>query len=193
MRRLIAALAAHKVLTCIGAFCVLAAAIVYAADPHASSSGNHSAPAPGATAPSVASATPATVVRKAPFPPGTLAAFRAFAATGDASKVHLIRRTSEGLPSCPEPTIYVTVSHRLTGRALEADLSAFFVQSGLISNHCQAVVFAFHSRRDYRAHWNDGYTAGRVALTNNSSGPRYNLEVDAGDVYSFPAQFDFNF
>jgi hypothetical protein len=131
---------------------------------------------------------------KPAFPPRTLAAFRAFAATGDARKVYEIGKSTKGLPSCPEPNIYVTVSRALTGRALEADLSAFFAQSGLIHSHCQAFVFAFHSRRDYRAHRDDGYTAGRVALTTNAgSGPPYNLEVDAGDVYNFPAQFDFNF
>jgi hypothetical protein len=138
-------------------------------------------------------ASPATASRSE-FPPKTLAAFRAFAATGDASQVHRVATTSDGLPSCPEPTIYATVSRALTGRALEADLSAFFMQSGLINSRCQAFVFAFHGRRDYRVHRNDGYTAGRVALTTNSdTGPRYNLEVDAGDVYNFPAEFDFNF
>jgi hypothetical protein len=120
------------------------------------------------------------VASKPGFPPKTLAAFRAFAATGDASQVHRVATASDGLPSCPEPSIYVTVSRALTGRALEADLSAFFVQSGLINSHCQAFVFAFHGRHDYRVHRNDGYTAGRVALTTNAgSGSRHNLEVDA--------------
>jgi hypothetical protein len=128
------------------------------------------------------------------FPPKMLAAFRAFAATGDASQVHEIRYQESGLPSCPEPNYMVSVSRTITGRVLEADLSAFFVQRGLLGNHCQAFVFAFHGRHDYRVHRDDGYTAGRVALTANAgSGPKYNLEVDAGDVYDFPTQFDFNF
>jgi len=110
-----------------------------------------------------------------------MTAFRAFAATGDASKVHPVARTSEGLPSCPEPTIYATVNRGLTSREVEADLSAFFVQSGLINNRCQALVFAFHSLRDYRAHLNGGYTVGRVALTRNAY-IGYNLEVVAGDI-----------
>jgi hypothetical protein len=57
-------------------------------------------------------------------------------------------------------------------------------------------VFAFHSRRDYRTHLNDGYTAGRVALTTNSSGPLYNLEVDTGNaiqIMTGKGQFNFNF
>ena len=102
---------------------------------------------------------------KPAFPPATLAAFRAFAATGDASQVRQVSTSSEGLPSCPTPTIYVAVSPALTGRALQADLSAFFVQHGLLGSQCQAFVFAYHSQAEYLAHQNDGYTAGRVALT----------------------------
>jgi hypothetical protein len=128
------------------------------------------------------------------FPPATLAAFRAFAATGDASKVHQVGSSTEGLPSCPDPSIYIVVSPALAGRALQADLSAFFVQSGLLGSQCQAFVFAYHSRSDYLANTDNGYTAGRVALTTNAgSGLRHNLEVDAGNVDDFPAQFDFNF
>jgi len=135
-----------------------------------------------------------TDAHKPSFPPKTLAAFRAFAATGDASEVHQVGSSTEGLPSCPEPAIDVTVSPGLTIRELKADLSAFFVQGGLLGNQCQAFVFAFHSRSDYQANVNNGYTAGRVALTTNSGpGPQHNLEVDAGNVYNFPAQFDFNF
>ncbi len=153
-------------------------------------SGGGSSNKPTAQTPTATAPHPA-VASKPGFPPKTLAAFRAFAATGDASQVHRVATSSDGLPSCPEPSIYVTVSRALTGRALEADLSAFFVQNGLINSHCQAFVFAYHSRRDYRAHRDDGYTAGRVALTTNAaSGPKYNLEVDAGDVYNFPAEFD---
>jgi hypothetical protein len=195
--RLRAAPTSQKVLAGIGGFLILSVA-VYAADPHARSSGNHAPPTPAATTPGSASTPRQVTDRKAAFPPNTLAAFRAFAATGDASKVHLTRRTSEGLPSCPKPTFYVTVSRRLTGRRLQADLSAFFMRTGLIRDHCSAFVFAFHSRRDYRAHRNDGYTAGRVALTTNASGPPLNLEVDAGgntsatDVFN-QAKFDFNF
>jgi len=122
-----------------------------------------------------------------------LADFRVFAATGDASDVHQVGTSSDGLPSCPEPSIYVTVSPALTVRELEADLSAFFVQSGLVNSRCQAFVFAYHSLNDYKANVNNGYTAGRVALTNTGPGLQRNLEVDAGDVLDFPAQFDFNF
>jgi hypothetical protein len=68
------------------------------------------------------------------------------------------------------------------------------VQSGLLSSQCQAFVFAYHSTSDYKANINNGYTAGRVALTTNSGpGPKFNLEVDAGNAYNFPAQFNFNF
>jgi hypothetical protein len=160
--------------------------------------GNGKPAKPAASSPTasatVAASSPA-VARKPSFPPKTLVDFRAFAATGDASQVHQIATSTEGLPSCPNPNIYVAVSQGLTGRALEADLAAFFVQSGLVGNQCQASVFAFHSESDYQAHQNDGYTAGRVALTTNSgSGPQHNLEVDAGDVTNMQAaKFDFNF
>jgi hypothetical protein len=198
-QRISAAPTSYKVLAGIGAFLALSV-VVYAVNPHG---GTHAPSAPAATvsrrAPSASATAPRPVAAsKTAFPPKTLAAFRAFAATGDAAKVHPIARDSEGLPSCPEPNIIVTVSRRLTGQALLADLSAFFIQSGLINDHCRAFVFAFHSRRDYRAHRNDGYTAGRVALTTNSAGPPDNLEVDAGDTTSASdifttAKFDFNF
>jgi hypothetical protein len=135
-----------------------------------------------------------TTARKPSFPPETLAAFRAFAATGDASEVHQVANNTVGLASCPDPAIYVTVSPGLTVREVEADLSAFFVQSGLLSNQCQPVVWAYHSRSDYEANNGNGYTAGRVIITTNTGpGPQHNLEVDAGAADDFPAQFDFNF
>jgi hypothetical protein len=205
VKRLGTILAEHKIWTGVGAFIALSV-IVYAANPHASNGGAHPKSAPAATATATptprpasttsvpASAASSTTARKPSFPPKTLAAFRAFAATGDASDIHQVGSSTEGLPSCPNPNIYVTVSPGLTTRELEADLSAFFVQSELLSNQCQAFVFAYHSRSDYQANSNNGYTAGRVALTMNSGpGPQHNLEVDAGDVYDFPAQFDFNF
>ena len=141
--------------------------------------------------------TTATAATKLSFPPKSLAAFRAFAATGDVNRVHqiVIVTHSEGQPSCPSPNIYVTVSHALTGKALEADLSAFFVQKGLLNGQCQAFVYAYHSKSDYQMHQNDGYTAGRVALT--VSGSQRNLEVDTGEVtsetYNQQSEFDFNF
>jgi hypothetical protein len=202
-KRLAVILAEHKIWTGVGVFIALCV-IIYAINPHAANGGAHPTSAPPSTAtptPSPVSTTSApgtaaspTTIRKPRFPPKTLAAFRAFAATGDASEVHQVGSSTEGLPSCPVPNIYVTVSPGLTIRELEADLSAFFVQSGLLNSQCQAFVFAFHSSSDYRANKNNGYTAGRVALTMNSgSGPQHNLEVDAGGVYDFPAQFDFNF
>lgn len=203
-----AALGRHKILTGVGAFVALAL-IVYAADPHAAGSGAHSAPTPTATAtvpaasrpvPTAsarAAVSPSTTRHKDRFPPTTLAAFRAFAATGDASQVHQVGAGSEGLPSCPEPNIYVTVNGGLSPKTLEADLSAFFVQSGLINSPCQAFLFAYHSHSDYQAHLGDGYTVGRLALTNTGSGAQRNLEVDVGAVtseaYNMQTQFDFNF
>lgn len=148
-----------------------------------------------ASTPSAGAAAPRSPAPGKPdFPPKNLASFRAFAATGDPTRVHQISTSSKGLPSCPTPTIYVTVSPGLKGRRLEADLSAFFLGRGLIGSQCQAFVFAFRSRSDYRAHQNDGYTAGRVALTNNSGSQR-NLEVDTGEVTSVLSspRFDFNF
>jgi hypothetical protein len=90
----------------------------------------------------------------------------------------------------------VIVNSAATGRRLEADLAAFFLRSGLVGGQCQAFVFAYHSRRDYQAHRGDGYTVGRVALTNNSGSAR-NLEVDTGEVnsetYNPRTQFAFDF
>jgi hypothetical protein len=199
VKRLGAILAEHKIWTAVGVFIALSV-IVYAANPHAANGGAHAVSAPAAAATVTATPRPvsttsasSTTTRKPSFPPKTLAAFRAFAATGDASEVHQVGSSTDGLPSCPEPSIYVTVSPGLTVRELEADLSAFFVQSGLLNSQCQAFVFAYHSRSDYQANVNNGYTAGRVALTTNGGpGLPYNLEVDAGGVY-FPAEFDFNF
>lgn len=201
-----AALGRHKILTGVGAFIALSL-VVYAADPHAAGSGAHSAPTPAATGITPAAsrpvpkasisvvASPSPTLHKPSFPPTTLAAFRAFASTGDASQVHQVGTSSEGLPSCPEPNIYVTINPALNGKALEADLSAFFVQKGLINNSCQAFLFAYHT--DYQAHLHNGYTVGRVALTNTGPGSQRNLEVDVGEVtsdsYNVQAQFEFNF
>lgn len=181
------------------AFCGLAfvIGIAAAAGSPSSPAAAPSTPAAPAQTQTEAAANPA-VAHKPSFPPKTLADFRAFAATGDPSQVQQIATSTEGLPSCPEPNIYVTVSPGLTGKALEADLAAFFVQSGLLGNQCQAFVFAYHSESDYQANQGDGFTAGRVALTSNSgSGPQHNLEVDAGEETSeannVQAQFNFDF
>ena len=94
----------------------------------------------------------------------------------------------------------MTVNSGATGRRLEADLAAFFLRIGLIGGRCQAFVFAYHSRGDYQAHRDDGYTVGRVALTTGSgsgSGSERNLEVDTGEVtsetYNPKTQFAFDF
>ena len=191
-----------------GRLCVLASAAVLSAAlvtavagcgpsaAPAAAPSSASSSAPSSAAPAI-TASPVATASKPAFPPKTLAAFRAFAATGDASEVHQVGTSSEGTSSCPESNIYVLVSPKLSGRTLEADLSAFFVQTGLINSNCQAFVFAYHSKGDYQAHQDDGYTAGRVALTNNSSGPPRNLEVDTGEVTSETfnqlSEFDFNF
>lgn len=165
--------------------------------PHPSSAGRpkSSANAVTATTP-VATVTASSPVaaRKPGFPPTTVAAFRAFAAMGDASQVQQVATSSEGLPSCPQPNFYVIVSPALTGKALEADLSAFFVQNGLLANQCGAAVFAYHSMSDYQANKDNGFTAGRVILTNNSgSSPQFNLEVDTGSATNEQETFNFNF
>ncbi len=127
----------------------------------------------------------------AAFPPASLAAFRAFAATGDAAQVTQVGFTNEGLPSCPDPTYYVTIPQSQGLRAVEADHSAFFVQAGLLGNQCGPVVFAYHSKAQADA--GNGYTAGRVIITTNSPGPPWNLEVDAGGDVSPAGSFNFNF
>jgi hypothetical protein len=84
----------------------------------------------------------------------------------------------------------------LTGRNLEAELSAFFLQSGLIGGQSQAFILAFQNRSDYQAHKDDGYPVGRVDLTNDSSSQR-DVEVDAGEVtsetYNPRTHFNFKF
>jgi len=132
---------------------------------------------------------------KVSFPPKSLAAFQAFAATGNAGKVHPVGTNSAGRRSCPDTTIYVTVSPALSGRTLEADLSAFFVHSGLVNNECPASVYAYYSKSEYEADHDGGYTAGSVVLTASTS--QSNLEVTTGDVTSgadsVKSQFNFNF
>jgi hypothetical protein len=150
-----------------------------------------------ASTPSVTLTAPRSVTAaKSSFPPKTIASFQAFAATGNARQVHQVAVSSEGLSSCPTRNIYVTVRPHLTGRELEADLSAYFLQSGVIGSQCQAFIFAFRSRSDYQTHKNDGYTVGRVALTNDSGSQR-DLEVDTGEVtseaYNPRTQFNFKF
>jgi hypothetical protein len=113
----------------------------------------------------------------------------AFAQTGDASQIHPFSSNSEGLPSCPTPNIYATVSPAVTGRQLQADESAFFVEQNFENKPCQAALFVFHNASENNG---SGHTAGRVFLSPNSSGPAHNLEVAAGDV-SDPDSFNFNF
>jgi hypothetical protein len=132
---------------------------------------------------------------KVSFPPRSLAAFKAFAATGNASNVQTVGTSSTGQKSCPDTTIYVTVSPGLSGRALEADLSAFFEHNGLINNPCPASVYAYYSQSQYQADSDGGYTAGSVVLS--TSAAQSNLEVDTGNVTSdtnnVKSQFNFNF
>jgi hypothetical protein len=152
---------------------------------------SHSASASPASKPSLAASRPTARVRAA-FPPRALAGFKALADTGDAGAVRQVAFSSEGLPACPSPTYSVAVSQKLTGRALQADLAAFFENKDLTSSQCQAFVYAYHSRADYLENQNNGYTAGRVALTNDS-GSQNNLELDTGSVYDVQSQFDFNY
>jgi hypothetical protein len=164
--------------------------IIIIASVASSHNGVTKAPAPHASA----TTAPAAATSPA-FPPASLAAFKAFAATGDASEITQVGFVSNGLPSCPEPTYYVTIPSSLGVRAVEADLSAFFVQkNGFASNACGgAVVFAYHSLSDYNANKGNLFTAGRVIVTTNSPGPPYNLEVDAGPDLSPTGSFSFNF
>jgi hypothetical protein len=164
--------------------------IIVIASVASSRNGVTKAPAPHASA----TTAPAAATTPA-FPPASLAAFKAFAATGDASEITQVGFVSNGLPSCPEPTYYVTIPSSLGVRAVEADLSAFFVQkNGFASNACGgAVVFAYHSLSDYNANKGNVFTAGRVIVTKNSPGPPYNLEVDAGADLSPTGSFSFNF
>jgi hypothetical protein len=116
-KRLGAMLAEHKIWAGVGAFIALSV-IVYATNPHAANGGAHPVSAPAATATATVTARPAsttsapvtaassTTARKPSFPPKTfppktLAAFRAFVATGDASEVHQVGSSTEGLPSGP--------------------------------------------------------------------------------------------
>jgi hypothetical protein len=199
-RQLAATLSQHKMLTGVGAVAVLSL-LLYTASSPAASKGRHPGPQTSLSAHHRHSSRPGPGAALSPqtasnplFPPRTLAGFRRFASSGNATQVHQISRVSLGLSSCPTPTFYVTVSPRLGVRAVEADLSAFFLDKGLLAGQCQAFVFAFHSRHDYEEHRNNGYTVGRVALT-NGSGSQRTLEVDRGSsALGIPqAQFDFSF
>ena len=171
-------------------FGIAVAAVAAIAAAGCSSASTTQPPAPNASA----TAAPAAAASPA-FPPASLAVFQAFAATGDASEATQVGFVSNGAPSCPEPTYYVTIPSSLGVRAVEADLSAFFVQkNGFASNACGgAVVFAYHSLSDYNANKGNFFTAGRVIVTTNSPGPPYNLEVDAGADLSPTGSFSFNF
>ena len=132
---------------------------------------------------------------KASFPPQNLTAFKALAGTGQPSQVQPVGTSSAGQRSCPDTTVFVTVPTGLTGRPLEADLSAFFVHSGFLGNQCPASVYAYYSKSQYQADGDLGFTAGSVVLT--VSGPQSNLEVEAGvstpGTDSVKSQFSFNF
>jgi hypothetical protein len=199
--QMVTALSRHKVLAGASAVAALGL-IIYATSSHAASAGGSRAAGTAGAATQHPYPSSSAVTAEPPrggspaFPPRTLAGFRTFAATGNASQVQQIGRASLGLASCPTPNIYVTVRPKLGVRPLEADLSAFFLEKGLLRSHCQAFVFAFQSRSDYEAHRNSGYTAGRVALTNDS-GSQHNLEVDTGAatslIYHPGNRFDFSF
>jgi len=183
-------MARHKVVTGAVALAALGL-IVYAVGFGATSSGT---PTSAPSTPSGAGSTSSSPPRKPVFPPQTLDDFRAFAATGDASQVTEIDSSSEGLPSCPVRTFYVAVSSGLTPKEVEAGLSAFAVQQGLLDKHCGGFVYAFRSAADYQAHFNDGYTVGRVSMDTDGGGsPRGDLEVDAGDQTSGSIQATFKF
>jgi hypothetical protein len=163
---------------------ILIAAIVVAAGA-CSSSTVRTQHSPSVSSQSKSSTTSAAAV----YPPTTLAEVRSFAATGDASQIHEFSSDSRGLPSCPTPNIYATVAPTLTGRQLAADALAFFVQHSLLGAQCQAALFLFHGKAENTG---SGYTAGRVFLDVNPSGPKHNLEVDTGGLGS-QSSFDLNF
>lgn len=121
-----------------------------------------------------------------PYPPKTLAEFKAFAHTGDPTRIHPFASDSKGLPSCPKPNLYAVADPGITGRQLEADESALFVQRGFADQPCGAFLFLFHSATEDQS---GGYTVGRVAIDGSTSDPQRHLEVDIGDVMSF--SFDF--
>ena len=141
------------------------------------------------------SSAPASPGAKVSFPPQSLAAFKAFAGTGHAGQVQPVGTSSAGQRSCPDTTVFVTVPTGLTGRPLEADLSAFFVHSGFLGNQCPASVYAYYSKSQYQADGDLGFTAGSVVLT--VSDTQSNLEVQTGvstpDTDSVKSQFSFNF
>lgn len=142
------------------------------------------APAPSTSTPAL----PRTTTPAAPlFPPRSIADFKAFAQTGDASAIHAFASDSKGLPSCPTPNLYATANPGITGRQLEADESAFFVERGLLDQPCSAFLFLFNSPTEDQS---GGYTVGRVAVDGTTSDSRRNLEVDTS-VSS--ESFNFNF
>lgn len=144
--------------------------------------GSKAATPPTTTRPSTIVTTPAKAAPPSTYPPTTVAGAEALAHDGDPSQVTLVKRYSEGLPSCPEPNENVTVPATLTGRALVATLLAYYFSQS-IGGSCGAAIFADHSASEFAS---GGFTAGSVALDTSGGSGHYNLTVIAGDVTAAP-------
>jgi hypothetical protein len=114
-------------------------------------------PAPKVAAPvsPTHSATPAAPA----YPPTTVSGLVALGHTGDASVLHVFKRESVGLGSCPQPALHATIQPGLSPRQVIADEVALFVGEGLQQNPCGAVLWVFNSEGDDTG---NGFTAGMV-------------------------------
>jgi len=122
--------------------------------------------------------------RDSRYPPTTLNQFKAFAGTGDSTAIHAFFSDTKGSPSCPKPNISATADPGVTGRQLEADESAFFLQRGLVDQPCSAFLFLFHSQTETD---DNGFTVGRVNMDVPMSGATHTIEVDTGDAPASPS------
>jgi len=77
----------------------------------------------------------------------------------------------------------------VTGTALAADASAYFVNNGLLTKPCGASLYLYHSASEANG---PDFTAGRVTIGTFPTGPKYSLEVDTGDSDG-PALFELDF
>jgi hypothetical protein len=134
-------------------------------------------------APTAAATIPTAVPTALPsdYPPATVTGLHALAGTGNASAISEFHSESVGLASCPEPKREVTVASSLTGRALAADLLAYFYAQGL-DNDCGSLVLAYHDPSET----GNPYTAGRIDLTVSGS---HVLTVDSAADFTPGSEF----
>lgn len=111
-------------------------------------------------------------------PARSISDVQALAKSGDASRIHPFARQTQATPGCPTPNVYATVDSDVIGQALAADALAYFSRAGLLASPCAAALYLFHAKSERTD--TATFTAGRVFLDENASGPKHKIEVDLG-------------